>query len=45
MQSLEETYGKDKAKDVFYAMLNTGRISGVESKKPEKHKKHGNSSR
>jgi hypothetical protein len=34
MRSMEKTYGSDKkAKNVFYASKNTGKIKGVEKKK------------
>lgn len=30
MKSMEKTYGKKKAKEVFYASKNDGKITGVE---------------
>jgi len=32
-KSMEKTYGKKKAKKVFYASINKGKIKGVEKKK------------
>ena len=32
-KSMEKTYGKKKAKKVFYATINKGKIKGVEKKK------------
>lgn len=36
---MTKTYGKEKAKQVFYAMINEGKLTGVEGKKPKKGKK------
>ena len=36
MKSMEETYGKKKAKSVFYASINKGKIKGAEKLKPIK---------
>lgn len=33
MKNMIETYGKKKAKEVFYAMINEGKLKGVEEKK------------
>ena len=38
MSSMLETYGKEKAEEVFYKSLNKGTISGVHAKR--KRKKH-----
>lgn len=38
MKSMEETYGKDKAEQVFYASRNAGKIKGVDKKKKRKGK-------
>jgi hypothetical protein len=32
-KSMEKTYGKKKAKKVFYASINKGKIKGAEKKK------------
>lgn len=40
MTSMIETYGEEKGKDVFYASLNAGTISGVESPRRRRKKKH-----
>lgn len=39
MKSMTKTYGKDKAKQVFYAMKNEGKLKGVEGKSKKKAKK------
>lgn len=33
-----KTYGKVKAKQVFYAMINEGKLSGVEQKRKKRKK-------
>lgn len=33
MKSMEKTYGKKKAKQVFYASKNAGKIKGVDKSK------------
>ena len=33
LKSMEKTYGKEKAKEVFYASINKGKIKGAEKKK------------
>lgn len=33
MKNMVETYGKKKAKEVFYAMIKEGKLKGVEEKK------------
>ena len=33
LRSMKKTYGKKKAKNVFYAMINAGKLKGVEGKK------------
>jgi len=38
MRSMKKTYGPKKAKQVFYAMQNEGKLKGVEGSK-KKHKK------
>lgn len=35
--SMAKTYGKEKAKKVFYASINSGKLKGME--KPKKSKK------
>jgi hypothetical protein len=35
--SMAKTYGKEKAKKVFYASINSGKLKGME--KPKKAKK------
>lgn len=37
MKAMEKTYGKKKAKQVFYASKNKGKITGVD--KPRKRRK------
>lgn len=39
MKSMEKTYGKKKAKEVFYASANAGKITGVH--KPKKRRTNG----
>jgi len=36
LSSMEKTYGKKKAKSVFYASINKGKIKGAEKLKPVK---------
>lgn len=38
MKSMKGTYGTKKAKEVFYAMINEGKLTDVESKKKPKKK-------
>jgi len=38
LSRMEKTYGKVKAKEVFYAMIKEGKLSGVETKKKKKGK-------
>ena len=40
MANMQKEYGPDKAKKVFYASANSGRITGVHGKKnrPVKHR-------
>lgn len=33
LKSMEKSYGKDKAEEVFYASINKGKIKGAEKKK------------
>lgn len=40
MRSMTKQYGAKKAKEVFYSMVNSGKLTGVEGKK-KKHKSHG----
>ena len=39
MRAMKRTYGPKKAKRVFYASRNAGRISGVEKRTRRRHKK------
>lgn len=39
MRSMTKTYGEKKAKQVFYASINEGKIKGAEGKSKKKHKK------
>lgn len=39
MKSMRKTYGTAKAKNVFYAMINEKKLTGVEGKKKSKNKK------
>jgi hypothetical protein len=39
MKSMKKTYGEKKAKQVFYAMQNEGKLKGVEGKSKKKTKK------
>lgn len=34
--SMAKTYGKKKAKEVFYASINSGKLKGMENKKTKK---------
>ncbi len=36
MKNMEKTYSKKKAKQVFYAMINEGKLKGVEGKTKKK---------
>lgn len=36
MKSMKKTYGAKKAKQVFYAMQNEGKLKGVEGKSKKK---------
>lgn len=36
MKSMKKQYGTDKAKKVFYAMINEGKLKGVEGRKKKK---------
>lgn len=38
MASLKKQYGAEKAKKVFYAMINEGKLTGVEGKSKKKAK-------
>ncbi len=38
MASMRKTYGAEKAKKVFYAMINEGKLKGVEQAKKKKKK-------
>lgn len=38
LKNMEKTYSKKKAKQVFYAMINEGKLTGVEGKKKRKKK-------
>lgn len=33
LKSMEESYGKEKGKEIFYASINKGKIKGAEKKK------------
>lgn len=39
MKSMAKTYGEKKAKNVFYAMINEGKLKGVEASKKKKKKR------
>lgn len=39
LRSMTKTYGAKKAKNVFYAMINEGKLKGVEGKSKKKTKK------
>jgi hypothetical protein len=41
LKNMKKTYGAKKAESVFYAMINEGKIKGVEGKRkaPKKGKK------
>ena len=39
MKSMKKTYGAKKAKKVFYASINEGKIKGAEGPKKKKSKK------
>lgn len=39
MRAMTKTYGAKKAKQVFYAMIDEGKIKGAEGKSKTKHKK------
>lgn len=36
LKRMEKTYSKKKAKEVFYAMISEGKLTGVEGKKRKK---------
>lgn len=36
LRRMEKTYSKAKAKKVFYAMINEGKLKGVEGRKKKK---------
>jgi len=38
LSSMEKTYGKKKAKQVFYASKNKGKITGVDKTRKRKRK-------
>jgi hypothetical protein len=38
MKSMKKTYGAEKAKQVFYAMIEEKKLKGVEAKKKGKKK-------
>lgn len=38
MKAMEKTYGKKKAKEVFYASKNKGKITGVDKSRKRKRK-------
>jgi len=38
LKRMEQTYTPKKAKQVFNAMINEGKITGVENKSPKKKK-------
>lgn len=39
LASMRKTYGAKKAKQVFYASINEGKIKGAEGTSKKKHKK------
>lgn len=39
MRSMKRTYGSEKAKRVFYASENSGKIRGVARKQPRRSKR------
>lgn len=39
LKQMRKTYGPMKAKQVFYAMISEGKITGAEGKKTKKRKK------
>lgn len=39
MKAMTKTYGAKKAKKVFYASVNDGKIKGVEGRKKKRKKK------
>jgi hypothetical protein len=38
LKSMRKTYGSKKAENVFYAMINSGKLTGAEAK-PKKKKR------
>lgn len=38
MKRMKDQYGSKKAKEVFYAMVNEGKLTGVEETKKKKKK-------
>lgn len=36
LKSMTKTYGAEKAKQIFYAMINEGKLKGVEGQKKKK---------
>lgn len=39
LASMKKTYGAKKGKEVFYASINSGKLKGMERKKPTRKKK------
>jgi len=42
MKAMKKQYGSKKAKSVFYAMINEGKLKGVEGKSKKRKKINGN---